>query len=114
MVVKVKLEEIFGGQVVKCLICNGFGKSKHLGLELVAPRVMFDEQRTHFVICIECLRKEKETIRLDLLRKAEELEEEAQHMRLIAAQRVDLPSYEEWESEEKIADEEYVKAQLLA
>jgi len=114
MVVKVKLEKIFGGQVVKCLICTEFGKSKHLGLELVAPRVMFDEQQTHFVICIECLRKEKKTIRLDLLRKAEDLEEEAQHIRLIAAQGVDLPSYQEWEREEKIADKEYVEAQLLA
>jgi len=113
MVVKVKLEEIFGGEVVKCLICNGLGKSKHLGLELVAPRVMFDEQQTRFVICKECLRKEKETIRLDLLQKAEELEAEAHDMRLLAAQEIDLPSYEEWKREERLADEKYVKAALL-
>ena len=100
MVLKVKLEEIFAGEITKCLICGRFGKSKHLGLELVAPKVMMDEQQTCFVICRECLRKEKGTIKLDWSRKAEELEEEAQEMRLLAAQGVNLPSYEELEKGE--------------
>jgi len=77
MALKVKLEEIFAGQITKCLICGRFGKSKHLGLEFVAPKVMADEVWTGVVICAECLRKEKGAVTMDLAQRAEGLEEEA-------------------------------------
>jgi len=47
-----------------------------------------------------------------LLRKAEGLEEEARLIRLIAAEGIDLPGYEEWKREERLADDKYVKAAL--
>ena len=100
MALKVKLEEIFNGHIVECLICSSIAKAKHLGLELVAPKVMVDDDWAEVVICRDCLRKEKGTIKLDWSQKAEALEKEAQRMRLIAAQEVDLPSYEELEKRE--------------
>ena len=108
--IRVELQDNGEPVIIECLVCGIFSKAKWLGMVYVSPWVMWEGKKTRFVVCPDCLKKDKKTLRRDLLRNAGSLEELAETLRHLADDGIDLPSYEEWEGEEKLADEEYVKA----